>query len=118
MGKEIGVSDWFVITQDQIDTFAKLTGDDLWIHVDPERAKTGMPDYRITHRGTGLNYGSNRVRYVSPAQVGSRIRLKQSITAAEPVENGMKITSECVIEIEGKTRPALVAEFLMVVYDN
>lgn len=139
VGKEIGVSDWFVITQDQIDTFAKLTGDDLWIHVDPERARTGMPDgktiahgfftlslipflvrsvYRITHRGTGLNYGSNRVRYVSPVQVGSRIRLKQSITAAEPVENGMKITSECVIEIEGKTRPALVAEFLMVVYDN
>ena len=139
VGKEIGVSDWFQITQDHIDAFAKLTGDDLWIHVDPERARTGMPDgktiahgfftlslipflvrsvYRIVHRGHGLNYGSNKIRYVSPVQVDSRIRLRQTILAADPVDNGMKITSECVIEIEGKTRPALVAEFLMVVYDN
>lgn len=139
VGKEIGISNWFDITQAQIDTFARLTGDDHWIHVDVERAKNEMPDgktiahgfftlslipflvrsvYQIKERGRGLNYGSNRVRYVSPVPVGSRVRLRQAIKAAEPVDGGMRITSDCVIEIEGQTRPALVAEFLMVIYDQ
>jgi len=139
VGKEIGVSDWLTIDQGQIDAFARLTGDDLWIHVDPERAKKEMPGgktiahgfftlslipfmvrsvYQIKERGKGLNYGSNRVRYVSPVPVDSRVRLRQSIKAAEPVEGGMRITSDCVIEIEGQERPAVVAEFLMVVYDK
>ena len=74
--------------------------------------------YQIRHRGKGLNYGSNRVRYVSPVPVGSRVRLRQTIQAAEPVDGGVKITSDCVIEIEGRPRPAVVAEFLMVVYDQ
>ena len=139
VGKEIGVSNWFEIKQEQIDTFAKLTGDDHWIHVDVERAKKEMPNgktiahgfftlslipflvrsvYQIKERGRGLNYGSNRVRYVSPVPVDSRVRLRQSIKAADAVEGGMRITSDCVIEIEGQTRPALVAEFLMVIYDK
>lgn len=139
VGKEIGVSNWLQITQEQIDTFSRITGDDHWIHVDVERARTEMPNgktiahgfftlslipflvrsvYQIKERGLGLNYGSNRVRYVSPVPVDSRIRLRQSIKAAEAVEGGMRITSDCVIEIEGQTRPALVAEFLMVVYDK
>lgn len=139
VGKEIGVSDWLEIGQEQIDTFARLTGDDLWIHVDPERAKKEMPNgktiahgfftlslipflvrsiYQIKERGKGLNYGSNRVRYVTPVPVDSRVRLRQTIKAAEPVEGGMKIASDCVIEIEGQARPAVVAEFLMVVYDK
>lgn len=139
VGKEIGVSDWLEITQAQIDTFAQLTGDDHWIHVDTERAKKEMPDgktiahgfftlslipflvrsvYRIQERGKGLNYGSNRVRFVSPVPVNSRVRLRQSIKAAEPVEGGMRITSDCVVEVEGQERPAVVAEFLMVVYDK
>jgi len=139
VGKEIGVSNWLQISQEQIDTFARITGDDHWIHVDTERAKKEMPDgktiahgfftlslipflvrsvYQIEQRGRGINYGSNRVRYVSPVQVGARVRLRQSIKAAEAMEGGVKITSDCVIEIEGHTRPAVVAEFLMVVYDN
>ena len=139
VGKEIGVSDWLTIDQAQISAFAKLTGDDLWIHTDPERAKKEMPGgktiahgfftlslipfmvrsvYQIKERGKGLNYGSNRVRYVSPVPVDSRVRLRQSIKSAEPVEGGMKITSDCVIEIEGHARPAVIAEFLMVVYDK
>lgn len=139
VGKEIGVSDWFTIEQEQIDAFARITGDDHWIHVDTERASREMPDgktiahgfftlslipflvrsvYQIRHRGKGLNYGSNRVRYVSPVPVGSRVRLRQTIQAAEPVDGGVKITSDCVIEIEGRPRPAVVAEFLMVVYDQ
>ncbi len=139
VGKEIGVSDWSLIDQNRITAFAELTGDDHWIHVDVERARNEMPDgktiahgfmtlslipflvrsvYRIRLRGKGLNYGLNRVRYTSPVQVGSRVRLRQTIKAAEIVEGGVRVTSDCMIEIEGQERPALVAEFLMLVYDK
>ncbi len=139
VGKEIGVSDWSLIDQKKISAFAELTGDDFWIHVDVERAASEMPDgktiahgfmtlslipflvrsvYRIRLRGKGLNYGLNRVRYTSPVQVGSRVRLRQTIKAADIVEGGVRVTSDCVIEIEGQERPALVAEFLMLVYDK
>ncbi len=139
VGREIGVSDWTVIDQQRITAFAELTGDDFWIHVDTERAAREMPDgktiahgfkvlslipflvrsvYRIRLRGKGLNYGSNRVRYTSQVQVGSRVRLRQTIKAADIVEGGVRVTSDCVIEIEGQERPALVAEFLMLVYDK
>ncbi len=139
VGKEIGVSDWSVIDQDKISRFAELTGDDHWIHVDTERASRDMPGgktiahgfytlslipylvrsvYRIRVRGKGLNYGLNRVRYTSPVPVNSRVRLRQTIKAAEIVEGGVRVTSDCVIEIEGQERPALVAEFLMLVYDR
>ncbi|MES2398590.1 MAG: MaoC family dehydratase [Pseudomonadota bacterium] len=139
VGKEIGVSDWSLIDQNRIAAFAALTGDDHWIHVDVERARNEMPDgktiahgfmtlslipflvrsvYKIRFRGKGLNYGLNRVRYTSPVQVGSRVRLRQTIKAAEIVEGGVRVTSDCVIEIEGQERPALMAEFLMLVYDK
>ena len=138
-GKEIGVSDWSVIDQKKINAFAELTGDDHWIHVDVDRAGREMPGgktiahgfmtlslipfmvrsvYRIRLRGKGLNYGLNRVRYTSPVPVDSRVRLRQTIRAAEIVEGGVRVTSDCVIEIEGQERPALVAEFLMLVYDK
>jgi acyl dehydratase len=139
VGKEIGVSDWSLIDQKKISAFAELTGDDFWIHVDVKRAANEMPDgktiahgfmtlslipflvrsvYRIRLRGKGLNYGLNRVRYTSPVQVGSRVRLRQTIKAADIVEGGVRVTSDCVIEIEGQERPALVAQFLMLVYDK
>ena len=139
VGKEIGVSDWLEIDQQRIDQFAATTGDDNWIHVDVERAKKEMPDgktiahgfltlslipllvrsvYTIRLRGRGVNYGSNKVRYTSPVQVNSRIRLRQTIKAADPVDGGLRVTSNCLIEIEGQERPALVAEFLMIVYDH
>ncbi|VCU71029.1 putative enoyl-CoA hydratase 1 [Pigmentiphaga humi] len=144
IGKEIGVSEWLAIDQSRIDDFARLSGDDHWLHVDVERAKRDMPDgktiahgfmtlsfipylvrsvYAITHRGRGLNYGMNRVRFVNPVQVGDRIRLRQRIKEVERGEGGgqqgaTRVVSECTIEIEGKERPALVAEFLMLVYDE
>lgn len=139
VGKEIGVSDWSLIDQKKIAAFAELTGDDHWIHVDVARAAKDMPDgktiahgfmtlslipflvrsvYRIRLRGKGLNYGLNRVRYTSPVPVGSRVRLRQTIKAADVVEGGVRVTSDCVIEIEGQDKPALVAEFLMLVYDK
>lgn len=138
VGKEIGVSDWFGVDQAMIDKFAEATGDHQWIHVDVERAKREMPGgrtiahgyltlslvprlshtiYRVKERSRGLNYGSNRVRFTGPVPAGSRIRLRQRIKAVEPVEGGVRITSESTVEVEGAARPALVAETISMMFD-
>ena len=138
VGKEIGVSDWFTVDQALIDKFADATGDHQWIHVDVERAKREMPGgktiahgyltlslvprlgqtiYRVKQRSRGLNYGSNRVRFTGQVQAGSRIRLRQKIKAVDPVEGGVRITSESTVEVEGATRPALVAEIISMQFD-
>lgn len=138
VGKEIGVSDWFTVDQAIIDKFAEATGDHQWIHVDVERAKREMPGgktiahgyltlslvprlaqtiYRVNRRSRGLNYGSNRVRFTGPVPAGSRIRLHQKIKAVEPVEGGVRITSENTVEVEGADRPALIAETISMQFD-
>src|SRR4051795_478144 len=131
-GKEIGVSDWYTVTQEQINKFADATGDYQWIHVDGERCKREMPGgktiahgwltlslvprlastlYRVKTRSRGLNYGANRVRFTGMVPAGSRIRLRPKIKSVEPVDGGgVRITSENTIEVEGAARPALVAE--------
>src|SRR6267143_2432216 len=122
-GKEIGVSDWYTVTQEQIDKFADATGDHQWIHVDVERAKREMPGGKtiahgyltlslvprmaatlleVTKRSRGINYGSNKVRFISPVQAGARIRVRQRITGAEEVSgNGVRVSSERTVEVEG-----------------
>jgi len=138
VGKEIGVSDWFTVDQAIIDKFAEATGDHQWIHVDVERAKREMPDgktiahgyltlslvprlaqtiYRVKKRSRGLNYGSNRIRFTGQVPAGSRIRLHQKIKSVEPVEGGVRITSESTVEVEGAERPALVAETISMQFD-
>ena len=138
VGKEIGVSDWYTVTQEQIDKFADATGDHQWIHVDVERAKREMPGgktiahgyltlslvprlgqtlYRVKQRSRGLNYGSNRVRFTGQVPAGSRIRLRQKIKSVDPVEGGVRITSESTVEVEGAARPALVAEIISMQFD-
>src|SRR5215468_4038146 len=138
VGKEIGVSDWFTVDQAIIDKFADATGDHQWIHVDVERAKREMPGgktiahgyltlsllprlaptlMKITHRTRGVNYGSNKVRFISPVPAGSRIRLRQRLVNAEPTKDGgLRITSEMTMEVEGGEKPAMVAETMGVVY--
>jgi acyl dehydratase len=138
VGRELGPSGWLVVDQAMIDTFAQATGDHQWIHVDVERARREMPDgktiahgyltlslvprlaatlLRVEKRRHGLNYGSNKVRFITPVQAGSRIRLRQRIASVEDVAgNGVRITSEMTVEIEGQERPALVAEILSVQY--
>jgi len=138
-GKEIGVSDWYTVTQEQIDKFADATGDHQWIHVDVERAKREMPGgktiahgyltlslvprlaatlLRVKKRSRGLNYGSNRVRFTGQVPAGARVRLRQKIKAVEPVEGGgARITSESTMEVEGATRPALVAETISMQFE-
>jgi acyl dehydratase len=138
VGKEIGVSEWFTVDQEIIDKFAAATGDYQWIHVDVERARREMPGgktiahgyltlslvprlaqtiYRVKKRSRGLNYGSNRIRFTGQVPAGSRIRLRQRIKSVEPVDGGVRITSENTVEVEGVARPALVAETISMQFD-
>lgn len=138
VGQTLGTSDWLTIDQGRIDDFARATGDDFWIHVDTERAAREMPGGRtiahglmllglvpllqrqifaVERRGKGLNYGSDRVRYTAQVPVGSRVRLRQSVRAAERVIAGTRITTDCVIELEGSERPAVVAEFILLLQE-
>src|SRR5947209_6083491 len=138
VGRELGPSEWMTVDQAMIDKFAEATGDHQWIHVDVERAKKEMPGgktiahgyltlsllprlaptlLKVNKRKRGINYGSNKIRFTNPVPAGSRIRLKQTIKAVEDVpDNGVRITSEMVIEVEGQERPALVAEVLSIQY--
>jgi acyl dehydratase len=139
IGKQIGTSEWVTLDQQKIDAFAVLTGDDHWIHVDRIRAHNEMPDgktlvhgfltlslipylqrtvFSVTNRGKGLNYGCNRIRFTSPLQVDSRVRLHQTVKACEVLPNGARMTLDCTIEVEGKERPALVAETLLQIFNN
>jgi acyl dehydratase len=138
VGETLGPSEWLTVTQEVIDKFADATGDHQWIHVDVERAKKELPGgktiahgyltlsllprlaptlMKVEKRRRGVNYGSNRVRFTAPVPAGGRIRLKQRLVKVEPVEdNGLRITSEMTMEVEGNTRPAMVAETLSIVY--
>lgn len=137
VGQELGCSEWVSITQELIDDFARVSGDRNWIHVDVERVKRELPSGKtvahgmltfslVTHLGTtifqirrrarGINYGSNKVRFITPVECGDRIRLHRSMLSAEPVEGGVQITFGNRMEIEGKSRPAMVAETISVFY--
>ena len=138
VGEKLGTSDWFAIEQRHLDGFAQLTGDDFWIHVDVERAAREMPSgktiahglfvlslvpllqrriFRVERRGVGLNYGSDRVRYTAPVPVGSRVRLHQTLVAAERVGAATRMTTRCEFEIEGSSRPAVIADFILLLHD-
>lgn len=138
VGEEIGVSDWIEMTQERINKFAEATGDHQWIHVDTERAKTELPGgttiahgfltlsllpkivqsiYKIKGVRHSLNYGSDRVRFTAPVPAGSRVRGRYKLKSAEEVKNnGLKIIGETKIEIEGKDRPACIAESIGIIY--
>jgi acyl dehydratase len=138
VGEELGPSEWLTVTQEMIDKFADATGDHQWIHVDVERAKKEMPGgktiahgyltlsllprlaptlMKVEKRRRGLNYGSNRVRFTAPVPAGARVRLRQKLVKVEPVEdNGFRVTSEMTMEVEGNSRPAMVAETLGIIY--
>ena len=134
IGQEVAVSDWLTITQQQINLFADATHDHQWIHVDPEKAAAGpfgapiahgfltlslIPKFfdaslQITGSRMGVNYGLNRVRFTAPGPVGSRLRGRMRLLAAEPVEkDGMQLTWQITVEIEGSDKPVCVAESLV-----
>jgi acyl dehydratase len=138
VGKDLGPSDWVTVDQAMIDKFADATGDHQWIHVDVERARREMPGgktiahgyltlslvprlastlVKVSQVSRGVNYGSNKVRFTSTVPAGSRIRLHQKIVKVEPVEgNGVRVTTEVKMEVEGQERPALVAEIMGIRY--
>jgi acyl dehydratase len=137
VGKKLGTSDWMTIDQKLIDDFAAVSGDRNWIHIDVERAKQELPDgktiahgmltlslvtdlganiAKVLERSKGVNYGSNKVRFTAPVQVGSRIRLHRTLLKFERAEGGARLTFSNEVEIEGKQRPALVAETISMMY--
>lgn len=131
VGQEVAVSDWITITQEQVNLFAEATGDHQWIHVDVERAKAGpfgapiahgfltlslLPriyetSFSVVESRMGVNYGLNRVRFMSPVPVGGRVRGRMKLLTSEPIANdGLQMTWETTIELEGSPKPACVAE--------
>jgi acyl dehydratase len=135
---EIGASEWIEITQDHINRFAEATCDEQWIHVDQERARKELPGGRTIAHGllslslapmfirsvmglkglrNTLNYGADRIRYLSPVPAGSRIRGRITIAEAEEVPpDGLRVNYHLLIEIEGGQRPACVAELIALHY--
>jgi len=136
-GREVGTSDWVVMSQERIQAFADATGDHQWIHVDPERATAETPfGGTIVHGFLTLsllsalmqnalsigglrmtiNYGLNRVRFVSPVPAGARIRARVSLDQVIDVEGGVQGTWSITVEREHYEKPCLVAEWLVRYY--
>ncbi|AAZ54996.1 conserved hypothetical protein [Thermobifida fusca YX] len=135
-GSHLGHSPWHTVTQDQINTFADATGDHQWIHVDVERAAAGPFGSTIAHGfltlsllpmfawqiyrlqkspAMAINYGLNKVRFLQPVRVGSRIRDSLELAEAKETPKGILLTMRHEVEIDGEDRPALVAEALSLV---
>src|SRR5436190_21151743 len=136
IGDELGVSEWHEVTQEAIDAFAEITGDHQWIHVDPERARDTPFGGTIAHGlytlslgpkftfelfsidgfAFGLNYGYGKVRFPAPVPVGSRVRMRATLSNVEDVPGGVQITVTQMFETEGGSEPVCVAESLARLY--
>jgi acyl dehydratase len=136
VGAELGVSDWHEVTQEDIDRFAEVTGDDYWIHIDTERAKDGPFGGTIAHGyytlslapmfayrmfsfsgfAFGVNYGLNRVRFPAPMPVGEKLRMRAKLAGVDEIPGGAQITTELTFERDGGNKPVCVAESLSRVY--
>ena len=134
VGQEVAVSDWITITQEQVNQFAQATGDHQWIHVDVERAKAGpfggpiahgfltlslIPkffesSFEIAQPRMGVNYGLNKVRFMAPVPVGSRLRARMKLLQCEPIDNqGVQMVWEVAVQREGSEKPVCVAESIV-----
>ena len=136
-GQELGVSEWVQVSQERIDLFADATGDRQWIHVDPERAAEGPFGATIAHGYLTLsllpflgaqvyafagdvarvNYGLNKVRFMTPVAVGSKVRNRVSVVDVKEIERGQQVTLRHQIEIKGTEKPACVAETVTLLMD-
>jgi acyl dehydratase len=133
-GQELGVSGWLEITQARIDAFAEVTGDHQWIHTDPVRAAAGpfgatiahgfltlalipalvRANYRVESARMAINYGLNKVRFVTPVTVGSRVRARTSLARVDAETDRVRAYFVNTVEIEARDRPACVAEGISV----
>jgi acyl dehydratase len=132
-GQDVATSDWITITQEQVNRFAEATGDHQWIHVDVEKARKGpfggpiahgfltlslLPRFfestiEVVESAMGVNYGLNKVRFIAPVPVGSKLRARMKLLSAEPIDNnGYQMTWEITVEREGASKPVCIAESL------
>jgi acyl dehydratase len=137
VGQEVAVSDWFEVAQERINAFAESTEDRQWIHTDPERAARESPYKQPIAHGfltlsllselikraiavqgirMGINYGLNRVRFISPVPAGSRIRGRFKLVAAEETKDGVQATWHVTVERDGSEKPSCAAEWLVRYY--
>lgn len=138
VGREVGVTDWFTMTQDVIQQFADITGDQQWIHVDQDRARRNSPFQTTIAHGfltlsmlsrfirevveiqSGIrmtvNYGLNRVRFSAPVPAESRVRARFVVQSVKEVASALEAVFEVKIEIEGSTKPSCVAEWVLRYY--
>lgn len=132
-GSQLGPTEWMEISQDRVNLFADATDDHQWIHVDPEKAADGpfggtiahglltlslLPHfshdlYRVDGISLAVNYGYNKVRFITPVKVGSRIRARGEVTAVNQLESAVQATTTITVEIEGSDKPAAVAESII-----
>ena len=133
VGQHLGHSDWVTITQEQVNQFAEATGDHQWIHVDPERAAKEspfggpiahgyltlslLPDLmpqilEVTGFRMGVNYGTEKVRFPAPVPVGSRVRAGATLDSATPFDGGVQMVVTATVEVEGASKPSMVATTL------
>jgi acyl dehydratase len=132
VGEELGTSDWLLVEQSRVDRFAEATDDHQWIHVDAEKAAAGpfggtiahghltlslLPRfareiYTVENAVTAINYGLNRVRFIHPVRVGSRVRSTATLVSVTEVPGGaqMVVSQRVDVEVDGKPKPACVAE--------
>ncbi|NVN53818.1 MaoC family dehydratase [Mycolicibacterium hippocampi] len=132
-GAELGPTEWLQITQDRVDLFAEATDDHQWIHVDPERAAGGpfggtiahglltlslLPHfthqlYSVDNVAMAINYGYNKVRFITPVRVGAKLRARAQIASVTQLDGAVQATLSTTVEIEGSDKPAAVAESIV-----
>jgi acyl dehydratase len=137
VGEHLGYSPYTTVTQEQVQLFADATGDQQWIHVDVERAKSGpfggpiahgyltlslgpmlSPQiFAVTGIAMGVNYGAGKIRFPSPVPVGSNVRLGVTLKAVDDIDGGAQVTQEFVFEVEGASKPSCVAEVIFRYYE-
>jgi acyl dehydratase len=132
-GSQLGPTEWMEISQDRVNLFADATDDHQWIHIDPAKAADGpfggtiahglltlslLPHfshelYRVNGITLAVNYGYNKVRFITPVKVGARIRARGEVTAINQLEGAVQATTTLTVEIEGSEKPAAVAESII-----
>jgi acyl dehydratase len=132
-GSQLGPTDWLEVTQDRVNLFADATDDHQWIHVDPERAANGpfggtiahglltlslLPHftrqlYTVDNIAMAINYGYNKVRFITPVRVGSKIRARAEIAKVDQLAGAVQATVTVTVEIDGSDKPAAVAESIV-----
>ena len=139
LGKELGISPWFTVTQEDVNTFGVVTGDEQWIHMNPELStkyspygatiahgffvlslgpKLSAECYSVGDAAMGVNYGLDKVRFINATKVGARLRARVVLSEISPIKGGMKYKSTITFELEGEEKPACVAEMIAHIYGN